>query len=50
MDKHTPVRMAFVDDYIDAKKAYEQARSALLTQFRPDLPLWSNKINGLAFQ
>jgi hypothetical protein len=26
--------MAFVEDYLDAKKAYEQARSALLTQFR----------------
>ena len=34
MDKHTPVRISFVNDYLGAKKAYEQARSALLTQFR----------------
>ena len=34
MDKPTPVRMAFVEDYLDATKAYEQARSALLTQCR----------------
>ena len=34
MDQPTPVRMAFVEDDLDATKAYEQARSALLTQFR----------------
>jgi hypothetical protein len=27
MDKHTPVRIAFVNDYLGAKKAYEQART-----------------------
>ena len=34
MDQPTPVRMAFVEDSLDATKAYEQARSALLTQCR----------------
>ena len=34
MDQPTPVRMAFVEDSLDATKAYEQARRALLTQLR----------------